>query len=157
MKAKNDPFKIAKMEKEAVKRKKEMARMEWREARRKFEAEKNVFNLEKYRIILERLQLNWLQWNVTCLLLGFGVYRFYYSRIITGADPIGTTLNGWHIGVVMISVGTVSLLAATIQHKSNVTKLKLQLEAMQYSLSLRVSYFMLVFSVFMLLVVILKG
>jgi len=157
MKAKNDPFKIAKMEKEAVKRKKEMARMEWREARRILEAEKNVFNLEKYRIILERLQLNWLQWNVTCLLLGFGVYRFYYSRIINGENPMGTTLNGWHIGIVMISVGVISLLAATIQHKSNVTKLKLQLEAMQYSLSLRVSYFMLVFSVFMLLVVILKG
>ena len=157
MKAKNDPFKIAKMEKEGIKRKKEMARMEWREARRIIEAEKNVFNLEKYRIILERLQLNWLQWNVTCLLLGFGVYRFYYSRMITGADPIGIFVNGWHIGIVMISVGTVSLLAATIQHKANVTKLKLQLEAMQYSLSLRVSYFMLVFSLFMLLVVIFKG
>jgi uncharacterized membrane protein YidH (DUF202 family) len=157
MKAKNDPFKIAKMEKEAVKRKKEMARMEWREARRIIEAEKNVFNLEKYRIILERLQQNWLQWNVTCLLLGFGIYRFYYSRIVAGADPIGTTLNGWHIGIVMISVGTISLLAATIQHTINVRKLKLQFEAMQYSLSLRVSYFMLVFSVFMLLVVIFRG
>jgi uncharacterized membrane protein YidH (DUF202 family) len=157
MKAKNDPFKIAKMEKEAVKRKKEMARMEWREARRILEAEKNVFNLEKYRIVLERLQLNWLQWNITCMLLGFGIYKFYYSRVISGADPIGTFINGWHIGIVLISLGLVSLLAATIQHKTNVTKLKLQFEAMQYSISLRVSYFILLFSVFMLLVVIFKG
>jgi uncharacterized membrane protein YidH (DUF202 family) len=90
------------------------------------------------------------------MLLGFGIYKFYYSRVISGEDPLGV-INGWHIGIIMISVGLVSLLAATIQHKTNVTKLKLQFEAMQYSISLRVSYFILVFSVFMLLVVIFKG
>jgi uncharacterized membrane protein YidH (DUF202 family) len=90
------------------------------------------------------------------MLLGFGIYKFYYSRLISGADPLGV-INGWHIGIIMISVGLVSLLAATIQHKTNVTKLKLQFEAMQYSISLRVSYFILIFSVFMLLVVIFKG
>ena len=143
MKIKNDPFKIAEMEKEELKR--------------IMEADKKEFNHEKYRIVLERLQLNWLQWNITCMLLGFGVYKFYYSRVTSGADPIGATINGWHIGIIMISVGLVSLLAATIQHKTNVTKLKLQFETMQYSISLRVSYFILIFSVFMLLVVIFKG
>ena len=70
--------------------------------------------------------------------------------------PLGV-INGWHIGIIMISVGFISLLAATIQHRTNVIKLKLQFAAMQYSISLRVSYFILVFSVFMLLVVIFKG
>ena len=157
MKIKKDLFRIAEMKKEEARRKKERDRMEREEARRIMEADKKDFNLEKYRIVLERLQLNWLQWNITCMLLGFGVYKFYYSRVISGAEPIGTTINGWHIGIVLISVGLVSLLAATIQHKTNVTKLKLQFEAMQYSISLRVSYFILVFSLFMLLVVIFKG
>lgn len=157
MKIKNDPFKIAEMEKEEARRKKEMARVEREEQKRIMEADKKDLNLEKYRIVLERLQMNWLQWNITCMLLGFGIYKFYYSRVISGADPIGGSINGWHIGIVMISVGLVSLIAATIQHKTNVTKLKLQFEAMQYSISLRVSYFILVFSVFMLLVVIFKG
>ena len=156
MKMKNDPFKIAEMEKEEARRKKENARMEREELKRELEAYKKEFNLEKYRIVLERLQLNWLQWNITCMLLGFGIYKFYYSRLISGADPLGV-INGWHIGIIMISVGLISLLAATIQHRTNVIKLKLQFEAMQYSISLRVSYFILVFSVFMLLVVIFKG
>ena len=138
------------MEKEEARKKREIARME-------LEAYKKEFNLEKYRIVLERLQLNWLQWNVTCMLLGFGIYKFYHSRIISGEEPMGNTINGWHIGIVLISVGFISLLAATIQHRTNVIKLKLQFEAMQYSISLRVSYFILVFSVFMLLVVIFKG
>ena len=154
---KNDPFNIAEMEKEEARRKKENARMEKEELRRELEAYKKEFNLEKYRIVLERLQLNWLQWNITCMLLGFGIYKFYFSRLMSGAEPMGGTINGWHIGIIMISVGFVSLLAATIQHKVNVTKLILQFEAMQYSISLRVSYFILVFSVFMLLVVIFKG
>jgi uncharacterized membrane protein YidH (DUF202 family) len=157
MKIKKDPFNLVQMEKEEARRKKEMARMEREELKRIIEADKKEFNHEKYRIVLERLQLNWLQWNITCMLLGFGIYKFYYSRLISGADPIGTTINGWHIGIVLISVGLISLLAATIQHKTNVTKLKLQFEAMQYSISLRVSYFILIFSVFMLLVVIFKG
>lgn len=157
MKIKNDPFKIAEMEKEEARRKKEMARMEREEQKRIMEADKKDLNLEKYRIVLERLQMNWLQWNTTCMLLGFGIYKFYYSRVVNGADPIGGTINGWHVGIVMISAGLVSLIAATIQHKTNVTKLKLQFASMQYSISLRVSYFILVFSVFMLLVVIFKG
>jgi uncharacterized membrane protein YidH (DUF202 family) len=157
MKIKNDPFKIAEMEKEEARRKKENARMEKEELKRELEAYKKEFNLEKYRIVLERLQLNWLQWNITCMLLGFGIYKFYYARISSGADPMGGPVNGWHIGIIMISVGLISLLASTIQHRTNVIKLKLQFEAMQYSISLRVSYFILVFSVFMLLVVIFKG
>ena len=61
MKIKNDPFRISEMEKEEARKKKEIARMEKEDLKRILEAYKKEFNLEKYRIVLERLQLNWLQ------------------------------------------------------------------------------------------------
>jgi len=89
--------------------------------------------------------------------IGFTAYKFYHSRVDHGESPIGAYVNGWHIGVFLISVGFITLLVATRQHRKNIAKLKLQFETMAYSLSLRVSYFMMAFSIFILILVIFKG
>lgn len=121
------------------------------------EADKRDLNLEKYRIVLERLQLNWIQLNITCMTFGFAIYKFYRSRIVGGEAPLGDNINGWHVGIFLISLGLVSLVLATLQHYANVTRLKLQFKTMQYSLSLRVAYVMIFFSAIILVVVIFKG
>jgi uncharacterized membrane protein YidH (DUF202 family) len=156
MKRKNDPFEIDKMEKRAAEKKKEMARIEREEARRLLEAEKKDSNLEKYRVVLERLQINWIKWNVTCIALGFTAYKFYYARVEKGEEPLAN-VNGWHIGIFLITLGFLTLVFATWQHKENVTRLKSQFEGMQYSLSLRISYVIIMFSFLILLFVIFKG
>ena len=157
MKIKKDLFKTEKMGREEADRKKEIARIEREEARRIMEADKKDLNLEKYRIVLERLQLNWIQLNITCMTLGFAIYKFYHARTVSGEAPMGGHINGWHVGIFLISLGLVSLVLATLQHYANVTKLKLQFKTMQYSLSLRVAYVMIFFSALILVVVVFKG
>ena len=89
--------------------------------------------------------------------IGFTAYKFYYARIERGEAPLGHELTGRGIGIILISLGFISLLFSTLQHKKSYAKLKLQYENMPYSLTLRVAYVILVFSILMLLMVIFRG
>ena len=158
MKIKNDPSAIAKMDKEEAEKKRERERRIERERERRImDGEKKDLSLEKYRVALERLQLNWIQLNITCIAVGFTAYKFYYSRILSGDASVRISVNGWHIGICLILIGIVTLVFGTLQHRENVTRLKLQVKKMQYSLSLRLSYFLVFFSLMILLLVLLKG
>ena len=160
---KNNQFKGDKMEKEVAKKKKEMEKMQEAAAKRRKEIEKNEMaahkkenDAERSRIASEKLQLNWINWNVTCLGLGFTAYKFYYARVANHQSPIGHYITGQEIGMFLIVLGFVTLTFATIQHKKKVEQLKLLLPTMHYSLSLRLSYVILVFSLLVFLIVLLR-
>jgi len=160
---KNNQFKGDKIEKEVAKKKKEMEKMQEAAAKRRKEIEKMEMavikkenDAEKSRIASEKLQLNWIKWNVTCLGLGFTAYKFYYARLENNQSPIGYYITGQEIGMFLIVLGFVTLTFATLQHKKKVEKLKLLLPTMNYSLSLRLSYVILCFSVLVFLIVLLR-
>jgi uncharacterized membrane protein YidH (DUF202 family) len=160
---KNNQFKGDKIEKEVAKKKKEMEKMQEAAAKRRKEIEKMEMavikkenDAEKSRIASEKLQLNWIKWNVTCLGLGFTAYKFYYARLENNQSPIGHYITGQEIGMFLIVLGFVTLTFATLQHKKKVEKLKLLLPTMNYSLSLRLSYVILCFSVLVFLIVLLR-
>ena len=160
---KNNQFKGDKMEKEIERKKREMEKMQEAAAKRRREIEKREIaalkkenDAERSRIASEKLQLNWIKWNITCLGLGFTAYKFYYTRLEHNQSPIGHYITGQEIGMFLIVLGFVTLAFATIQHKKKVEKLKLLLPTMHYSLSLRVSYIILVFSVLVFLIVLLR-
>jgi uncharacterized membrane protein YidH (DUF202 family) len=163
LKMKNNEFKGNKIEKEVAKKKKEMEKMQEAAAKRRKEIEKKEIAIlkkendaERSRIASEKLQLNWIKWNVTCLGLGFTAYKFYYARLENNQSPIGHYITGQEIGLFLIVLGFVTLTFATLQHKKKVEKLKSLLPTMHYSLSLRLSYVILVFSVLIFLVVLLR-
>ena len=147
---------IARLEKKAAKKEKKLARKEEERIKVELRTEKEDRDLEKFRIVLERLQLNWIKWNVTCIALGFAAYKFYYSRVSEGKSPINYNITGRDIGIFLMTLGTLALLLATFQHKKNVEKLKMQYEKMPYSLSLRVAYIVIVFAIFLMSIVILR-
>ena len=160
---KNNQFKGDKIEKEVAKKKKEMEKMQEAAAKRRKEMEKMEMvaikkenDAEKSRIASEKLQLNWIKWNITCLGLGFTAYKFYYARLENNQSPIGHYITGQELGMFLIFLGFITLTFATLQHKKKVEKLKLELPTMHYSLSLRLSYVILVFSVLVFLIVILR-
>ena len=160
---KNDQFKGDKMEKLIEKKKREMEKMQEAAAKRRKEIEKKEIALlkkendaERSRIASEKLQLNWIKWNITCLGLGFTAYKFYYARLENHQSPIGHYITGQEIGMFLIALGFVTLALATIQHKRKIEQLKLLMPTMHYSLSLRLSYVILIFSVLVFLVVILR-
>jgi uncharacterized membrane protein YidH (DUF202 family) len=160
---KNNEFKGDKIEKEVARKKKEMEKMQEAAAKRRMEIEKKELaaakkenDAERSRIASEKLQLNWIKWNITCLGLGFTAYKVYYARLENHQSPIGHYITGQEIGMFLIALGFVTLIFATIQHKKKVEQLKLLSPMMQYSLSLRLSYVILVFSVLVFLIVILR-
>ena len=160
---KNDQFKGDKMEKQIEKKKREMEKMQEAAAKRRKEIEKKEIALlkkendaERSRIASEKLQLNWIKWNVTCLGLGFTAYKFYYARLENHQSPIGHYITGQEMGMFLIVLGFVTLTFATIQHKKKVENLKLLLPTIHYSLSLRLSYVILVFSLLVFLIVLLR-
>jgi uncharacterized membrane protein YidH (DUF202 family) len=160
---KNNQFKGDKIEKEIARKKKEMEKMQEAAAKRRMEIEKKELaaikkenDAERSRIASEKLQLNWIKWNITCLGLGFTAYKFYYTRLENHQSPIRHYITGQEIGMFLIILGFVTLTFATIQHKKKIEKLKTEVPTMQYSLSLRLSYVILVFSVLVFLIVILR-
>ena len=160
---KNNQFKGDKTEKEVAKKKMEMEKIQEAAAKRRREIEKKEIALlkkendaERSRIASEKLQLNWIKWNITCLGLGFTAYKFYYARLENHQSPIGHYITGQEIGMFLIALGFVTLALATIQHKRKIEQLKLLMPTMHYSLSLRLSYVILIFSVLVFLVVILR-
>jgi uncharacterized membrane protein YidH (DUF202 family) len=162
---KNNQFKDDKdkTQKEVARKKKEMEKMQEAATRRRKEIEKKEMvaikkanDAERSRIASEKLQLNWIKWNITCLGLGLAAYKFYYTRLENHQSPIKHYITGQEIGMFLITLGFVTLIFATIQHKKKVEQLKLLLPTMQYSLSLRLSYVILVFSVLVFLIVILR-
>ncbi len=160
---KNNQFKDEKMEKEIAKKKKEMEKIQEAAARRRKEIEKKEIavlkkenDAERSRIASEKLQLNWIKWNITCLGLGFTAYKFYYARLENHQSPIGHYITGQEIGMFLIVLGFVTLTFATLQHRKKVESLKLLLPSMHYSLSLRLSYIILVFSLLVFLIVLLR-
>ena len=160
---KNNQFKGDKTEKEVAKKKKEMEKMLEAAAKRRKEIEKKEIALlkkendaERSRVASEKLQLNWIKWNITCLGLGFTAYKFYYTRLENHQSPIGHYITGQEIGMFLIFLGLITLTFATLQHKKKVEQLKLLLPTMHYSLSLRLSYVILIFSVLVFLIVLLR-
>jgi uncharacterized membrane protein YidH (DUF202 family) len=160
---KNNEFKGDKIEKEVAKKKKEMEKILEAASKRRKEIEKKEIavlkkenDAERSRIASEKLQLNWIKWNITCLGLGFTAYKFYYARLENNQSPIGHYITGQEIGMFLIFLGLITLTFATLQHKKKVEQLKLLLPTMHYSLSLRLSYVILIFSVLVFLIVLLR-
>ena len=151
-----EPLSISKIEKEMAKKKIEVARMQRDAAKKEADEAKKEYNLERSRVAFERLQLNWIKWNITCIALGFTAYKFWYARVYEQGLQLGYYITGREIGIFLIVLGFVSLLMAARQHKKNIRKLKLNYEKMQPSISLKLSYVILVFSVIVFLLVILR-
>jgi len=105
---------------------------------------------------LERLQLNWIKWNITCIALGFTAYKFYQSRVEAGANMKQYYITGRELGIFLIVLGFITLLYATLQHKKNIAYLKSRYPNMHNSLALRLSYVIMAFSVIIFLMVIFR-
>lgn len=115
---------------------------------------KKQMSLERLRLALEKLQLARAKTTITFIALGFTAYKFFYARIEDGKKPLLDFPNGRDIGLFLIFIGFLVLLLGTVQHRKSLTKLKMQYAEMNYSVSLILSYFILLLSLFLLLAVI---
>ena len=117
----------------------------------------NELAFERIRAVFERLQLAWLRAAITFIALGFTAYKFYIGRVESGAHTLLKYANGRWIGMFLIGVGFLGLLQATFQHVRNQARLKKHYPGKSYSVSLFISYFILLLSLLLFLVLIFRA
>ena len=115
---------------------------------------KKQISLERMRLAVEKLQLARAKTTITFIALGFTFYKIFYARIEAGKKPLLEFPNARDVGLFLMFIGFVVLVLSTVQHRKSLAKLKMQYPEMQYSVSLILSYFILLLSLSLLLIVI---
>jgi uncharacterized membrane protein YidH (DUF202 family) len=136
---------------------KKLVKQEKKKAKLEKEAVKMEYTLEKLRISFERLQFVWIKFNVTCIAIGFGLYKFYVAKNEGEYQTPVHQITGRDLGITLVSLGLLMLCFATYQHTKNIAKLKLQYPEMQRSLALVLSYCIIALSTLILLIVIYRA
>ena len=91
---------------------------------------------ERTRLAYERTLMAWLRTGVSLITFGFTIYKFFDEFHQTQHIDRPTGLFGARgFGFVMISIGLVMVLVATIQHVMTVRKLRAQYIDVPYSLA----------------------
>ena len=88
---------------------------------------------DRTRLAHERTMMAWVRTATSMITFGFGVYKFFQL-----ARPEGEQdhLIGPHgFALLMISVGLVSLLLATVEHRRNMQALRAQAPDLPWSLA----------------------
>jgi putative membrane protein len=85
----------------------------------------NKLALDNTRLGYERTMLAWVRTSTALITFGFSIREFF--RILTKQVPESQSLIGPHeIGLVMIIIGLLTLLLATLEHRSAIKALKAQ-------------------------------
>jgi putative membrane protein len=93
--------------------------------------------LQRTLLAYERTLMAWVRTAISLISFGFTIYKFFEGLRETGELPKPRHLLGSRtFALVMISIGLVTLILATIQHQQNVTRLKAQLGTKARSLAL---------------------
>ncbi|WP_264564884.1 DUF202 domain-containing protein [Flavobacterium sp. N3904] len=109
----------------------------------KKDRDKELITLERFRIAAEKMQLSWIARSITISALGFTVYRLLEDEEAKGiANSVGS-ISPSEVGLIMLLIGFVGLVWATIEHTKTLEKVKRQYtvyQKMPVSISLIQSY-----------------
>ena len=108
---------------------------------------KELITLERFRISSEKMQLSWIARSITISALGFTVYRLLEDEEAKGMSNSIIGISPSEVGLIMLIIGFVGLVWATIQHRGTIEKVRRQYTVYQElptSISLIVSYAIIV-------------
>src|SRR4030095_15467170 len=92
------------------------------------------------RLAYERTLMAWVRTGTSLITFGFTIYKFFEEfhkagQVAQTGGPIGAR----EFGIIMISIGVVAVLLATIQHVIVMHKLRAQDPELPYSLAATVA------------------
>jgi len=91
---------------------------------------------DRTRLAYERTLMAWVRTGVSLISFGFTIYKFFEE--FHKAEPAartGTVISVREFGIIMISIGLLSVLLATVQHVGTMRKLRAQYAKIPYSLA----------------------
>ena len=92
--------------------------------------------VERTRLAHERTLMAWVRTATSLISFGFTIYKFFqYLRQDGSADKPPQFLGTRHFALLMIVIGLVALVVATIQHRQSMRALRLEYHDVPYSLA----------------------
>ena len=96
---------------------------------------------DRTRLAYERTLMAWVRTGMSMITFGFTIYKFFEEFHKTQPVPVRTSLiTAREFGIIMISIGLVAVLLATIQHIKAMHKLRAQYPEVPYSLAAVVAF-----------------
>lgn len=108
---------------------------------------------DRTRLAYDRTMLAWIRTATSLITFGFSVYKFF--DIETRGSRSGL-VGPREFGIIMISIGLLSLLLATIQHRSDRTRLRIASPDVPRSGAAAVAGLIAVLGIFALVLVLLR-
>jgi putative membrane protein len=92
--------------------------------------------VERTRLAYERTLMAWVRTATSLISFGFTIYKFFqYLRQDGSADRPPQLLGTRHFALLMIVIGLVALVVATIQHRQSLRALRAEYHDVPYSLA----------------------
>jgi putative membrane protein len=113
--------------------------------------------VERTRLAYERTLMAWVRTGVSLITFGFTIYKFFEEFQLAERVPVRSALIGAReFGIIMISIGLVVVLLATIQHVRIMHKLRAQYVDIPYSLAALVAFLVSVLGIVALVAVVFR-
>jgi putative membrane protein len=110
----------------------------------------NQMALDRTWLAHERTLMAWVRTATSMISFGFTIYKFFQFEIAKDAAVRRGLLTPRDFALIMVSIGLVSLLAATLSHRKQVRILRPLLDDRR-SLAEIIAYFVSVFGILVLL------
>jgi putative membrane protein len=99
--------------------------------------------LDRTRLAYERTLMAWVRTSTSLISFGFTIYKFFqYLRESQSAAPENRLFGAREYALLMIGVGVVALVLATLDHRRSLHALKTSYGPVRYSLAMVLAAFM---------------
>ena len=89
---------------------------------------------ERTRVAYERTMMAWIRTATSLITFGFAVYKFFQLEVPSGRAE-NRLIGPREFALVLVSIGLLSLLLATIEHRQNIRELGAQYASNRRSLA----------------------
>ena len=80
--------------------------------------------VDRTRLAYERTMMAWVRTSASMISFGFTIHKFFQFRADQGAMPADRLLGPGRFGGLLIVVGLVTLLLASIEHRQSMKRLR---------------------------------
>ena len=107
--------------------------------------------LERTRVAYERTMLAWVRTATSLITFGFSVYKFF--QLVRAGEPKSRLVGPEEFGLIMVGLGLLSLLLATLEYRRNIRLLVTDYPSRPHSLAVVVAFLVSVLGIGAFLVI----
>ena len=89
--------------------------------------------VERTRLASERTLMAWIRTSTSLITFGFTIFKFF--QYLATDKHRETVVSPWVVGIVMILIGLIGLMLASIQHRQEMKALKAEVGDTPYSIA----------------------